>query len=116
MHGQKKRRKRSLEGILVIDGASLSWQLISEPLWSSEGGYKGMCISVRADANHRELVLEYPIARDKFCGHPTLLIPQLPQRPKFSEKQLEADIRRAIASGWDPDSRGKPFVYHIPQN
>jgi hypothetical protein len=62
MHGQKKRRKRSLEGLTEVDGVRLSWQLVSEPQWTSEDGYKGLCISVRTeDGAHRELVLEYPM-------------------------------------------------------
>lgn len=116
MRGQKKRRKRSLEGILTIDGANFCWQLLSEPQWSTEDGYRGLCISVRSeDGRHRELVLEYPIP-NKFTGHPMLQLPQLPQRPKLSEKTIEAGIRQALAAGWDPESRGKTFVYNVPGN
>ncbi len=52
MHGQKKRRKRTIEGSMAVDGASLIWELLSEPQWSNSGdGYIGMCIGVRfADA------------------------------------------------------------------
>jgi hypothetical protein len=62
MHGQKKRRKRSLDGVVVIEGASLLWELLSEPQWTTEDGYKGMRVSVQAeDRRHRELLLEYPM-------------------------------------------------------
>jgi hypothetical protein len=107
MHGQKKRRKRTVEGSTTVDGIGLSWELISEPQITTEG-LKGLCISVRNEAgNHRELILEYPFPRDRGI--------QVPQRPKFSEKTVEADIRRALASGWDPESRGKTFVFHEPK-
>jgi hypothetical protein len=82
MHGQKKRRKRFKDGSIAIDGFRLYWKLISEPLWSTEHGYKGLCISVRTeDGRHRELILEYPFSQKP---HGTF---QFPQRPKFSENR-----------------------------
>jgi hypothetical protein len=110
MHGQKKRRKRSAEGSITVDGVGLFWFLSSEPQWTSEHGYKGLCISVRAEkGNHRELVLEYPFPK-RFTGNGA---PQLPQRPRFSVKTIEADVRQAIAEGWDPISRGKTYVFSV---
>lgn len=113
MHGQKKRRKRSLDGSITVDGVILNWRLLSEPQWTSEHGYKGLCISVRTeDGRHRELILEYPFP--KKCGANGLpQPPQLPQRPKFSEKTVEAGVRQAMDSGWEPTSRGKKFVFHL---
>jgi|SRR5215469_11005659 len=111
MHGQKKRRKRSREGLLDLDGLSLCWRLLSEPQWTTEDGYKGLCISVRQDDSHRELILEYPFP-DKRCGFKDM-IPQLPQRPQISEKAIEANVRRAMRAGWNPSSRGKAFVLKL---
>jgi hypothetical protein len=110
MHGQKKRRKRFREGTVAIDGVGLVWRLVSEPQWTTEHGYKGLCISVRTeDGRHRELILEYPFS--KKAGSKGA--PKLPQRPKFSAKRIEADVRHAIAAGWDPGSRGKTFVFRL---
>ena len=110
MHGQKKRRKRTMEGLLAVDGNKLMWSLLSEPQWSTEGGYIGLRISVQLeDAHHRELILEYPFPK-KFTG---VGAPQLPQRPKFSVKTIEANVCEAIAAGWEPISRGKPFTFHV---
>jgi hypothetical protein len=110
MHGQKKRRKRTMEGLLAVDGNRLMWSLLSEPQWTSEGGYIGLRISVQAeDARHRELILEYPFPK-KVTG---VGLPQLPQRPKFSVKTVEASVHQAIDVGWDPASRGKSFVFHV---
>src|SRR5260370_31576056 len=104
MHGQKKRRKRSLEGLITVDGIALSWQLLSEPQWTTQHGAKGLCVSVRTeDGRHRELVLEYPMPK-KLTGNGSL---QIPQRPKISVKTIEADVRQALAAGLDPASRGK---------
>ena len=113
MRGQKKRRRRSLEGLIEVDGVSLCWELLSEPQWTSEHGYKGLCISVRSeDGRHRELILEYPFP-NKRTGNG---LPQIPQRPKFSIKTIEADVRRAMAAGWAPGSRGKTFVLVLRKN
>jgi hypothetical protein len=106
MTGQKKRRKRFRQGTLAIGGAKLAWKLISEPQFTSHG-FKGLCVSVRLeDERHRELILEYAFPRDPADWKPTL-----PQRPAFSEKQIETDVRRAMAKGWEPESRGKTFVF-----
>jgi hypothetical protein len=110
MHGQKKRRKRTIEGSIDVDGTIMCWRLLSEPQWSTEHGYKGLCITVQVeDENHRELILEYPYPTNKH-GSPL----PLPQRPNLSVKRVEADVRKTMASGWNPISRGKTFVYHIP--
>jgi hypothetical protein len=102
------RGKRFREGLIGVDGKRFFWQLVSEPQWVSEHGYRGLCISVKTeDEHHRELILEYPFPK-KTCG---VGIPQIPQRPKFSVKTVEADIRRAMAAGWDPVSRGKTFRF-----
>jgi hypothetical protein len=112
MHGQKKRRKRSLEGVVTIEDVALTWQLVSEPQWTTEDGYRGARFSVQAeDGRHRELLLEYPMPEKK-TGNGSL---QLPQRPAISEKRIAEDIRLAISSGWDPGSRGKQYVFRVPE-
>jgi len=111
MHGQKKRRKRTIEGSESLDGVEMTWELVSEPQWSNSGdGYKGLCIAVRAAGSaRRELILEYAYPVDKH-GHPL----PVPQRPDVSPKRVAQDIRRAIEAGWDPNSRGRPLVFRVP--
>ena len=108
MHGQKKRRKRTIEGEASLAGMSLVWELLSEPQWSNSGdGYIGLCISVRvSDEARRELIIEYPYPTDKQGRK----LP-VPQRPAVSQKLVETSIREAIEAGWDPGSRGKAFVF-----
>jgi hypothetical protein len=109
---QRQRGKRGIEGSLTIDGVDLNWELVSEPQFTSSREWKGLCISVRTeDGRHRELILQYPFPKKTN----ELGIPQLPQRPKFTEKTVESDIRQAMASGWDPESRGKTFVFRVPK-
>lgn len=108
MHGQKKRRKRTIEGATTLDGHKLEWQLLSEPQYSNngEGQRIGMRIGVRlAEASARELIIEYPYPLDK-KGLPK----PVPQRPQVSGPMVEKSIREALDSGWDPQSRGKAFV------
>ncbi len=94
---------------MTVDGVDLNWKLISEPQITTEG-LKGLCISVRnKDGKHRELILEYAFPRK-----PGSRVPQVPQRPKFSEKTVVADVGKAVVAGWDPESRGKTFVFHLP--
>ena len=110
MHGQKKRRKRTVEGNVEIDDISMTWTLVSEPQWSNSGGYKGMCVSVRvADQVSRELILEYPYPTDK-SGRKL----PVPQRPPLVQSDVEVAVRQAIQEGWDPDSRGKAFMFRPP--
>lgn len=108
MHGQKKRRKRTIEGTMEVDGLSLAWELLSEPQYSnSADGRIGMRIGVRvADAARRELVIEYPYPTDR-RGFPK----PVPQRPEVSRPMVERSVHQAIAVGWDPQSRGKAFVF-----
>ena len=44
--GQKRWRKRSLEGLIAVNGVRLLWRLLSEPQQTREHGYKGLRISV----------------------------------------------------------------------
>jgi len=108
MHGQKKRRKRTIEGAAILDGHKLEWELLSEPQYSNNGlGQRiGMRVGVRlAEASTRELIIEYPYPVDK-NGLPK----PVPLRPHVSGSMVENSIREALDSGWDPRSRGKPFV------
>jgi hypothetical protein len=102
--------KKSRETPIVVDGYALSWRLQRQPVWGDRDGYKGLALSVqRTDAVRRELILEYP-----FLGRPNSP-GYLPERPKVSQREIEADIRLAMEAGWDPDSRGKTFAFQVPR-
>ena len=101
---------------MTINGIDLIWQLVSEPQLIgsfTERELRGLRISVQAEGGHkRELILEYPFpAKRNSVG-----LPQVPQRPKFSPKTVEADIRKALAAGWDPASRGKTLILQVPES
>jgi hypothetical protein len=111
MYSQSKRRKRSIAGVAAVDGNSLTWALLSEPQFNIGGDdHIGLRISVQvADAARRELILEFPFPTDK-AGKTHYL----PQRPPVTQTAVETAISQAIAAGWSPESRGKPFVFRAP--
>ncbi len=105
---------------VAVDGFDLCWELRSEPQWSTEDGYEGLSLTVqRVDGAFRELILQYPSPRKRkrvIDGRAFLTPSGFPVRPKISPKKVQADIRQAIAGGWNPASRGKAFVFHVPSN
>jgi hypothetical protein len=111
MRGKQKKHKPTQTEVVTIDGLELRWTLQSEPHFTTEFGYKGLCISVRmAEGVRRELILEYPFPGEKSANG----LAHQPLRAKIVPAVIEADIRRAIAAGWRPNSRGKPFTYRVP--
>ena len=104
------KNKKSRPTPIIVDGYELAWTLQRQPVWGDRDGYKGLALSVqRTDAVRRELILEYP-----FLGKPNSP-GYLPERPKVSPREIEADIRLAMAAGWDPDSRGRYFAFQVPR-
>ncbi len=98
-----RRKKRELGGELTVEGFPLRWSLKSEQMWDPKGAHMGLRLSVeRADENRRELVLEYPF--QEMPGGKT-------ERPMPDPHRLQSDIRAAMAAGWKPKSRGRPFVF-----
>jgi len=96
-----ERRKRDLSGLLEIDGWPMRWTLKSEQQWNPKGEHIGLCLSVeRTDEAHRELVLEYPFVDLGKTGRPDIVV-----------ERIEADIRQAMAAGYKPKSRGRPFIF-----
>jgi hypothetical protein len=101
------RAKRSIESSVTVDGVLLIWRLHREQQWSTDDGWRGMAIHVRAaEGARRELHLEYPPVGTQKGGYTRVE----PGRPGIIKAKVEAHIREAIADGWDPNSRGKPYV------
>lgn len=104
------RAKRSIEAAVVVDGFSLKWRLHREQEWSGSYCRKGVSIHVKAtEGTHRELFLEYPPVETKKTG----LIRTEPVQQHIQPRRIEGHIRLAIEAGWNPGSRGKPFVYQV---
>lgn len=114
-----QRRKREAGGTLALDGMTLLWEVRSEPKRNDDGNV-GLCLTVKAQGvltarnplapkhkAHRELILEYPF--EKRQRKPS----RFPDRPNIDPVALAADIRLAMAAGWEPLSRGRPFVFAL---
>jgi len=100
--------RRTIESEIQVDGRRLCWRVRREPQWCTADGWKGLSIAVELDGSHRQLFLEYPFRINSHFSTPHR------QRPKISEKVLERHVRLAIAAGWTPEERGKPFVFQVP--
>lgn len=105
-----KFKKRVIKENVTIDGFDLVWELRSDPLYTSELGYRGLCIAVRmAEGVKRELIMEYPAPKKRPAG-----LAHVPEHPKIIPEVVEADIRRAMDAGWNPASRGRTFTFPVP--
>jgi hypothetical protein len=112
------RAKRSLEAAVTLDGLPLIWHLHREQQWCTADGWKGVAIHVKmAEGAHRELILEYPTVRTLKPGYSQRpgYSRTDPVRPTIVAAKVTAHIRDAMAAGWNPESRGKPFVYQVPE-
>lgn len=106
----KKGRGNAVADTVSVDGEVMNWEPISEPRWSTDG-YVGLRISVRVDAHARELIVEFPYTRTQ-NGRPR----SWPHRPREFKILLEEAVRLAIEAGFEPNSRGRPFVFQVPDN
>jgi hypothetical protein len=106
------RAKRSIEADVIVDGFSLKWRLHREQQWCTADGWKGVSIHVKvAKGTFRELFLEYPPAQTQKPGW----VRMEPLQQHIQPRRIEGHIRLAMAAGWNPNSRGKPFVYEVAE-
>jgi hypothetical protein len=100
--------RRFLEGTVPVDGIDFNWRIHREPQWCTADGWRGLAISVAPVVDPcRELILQFAFERKSHRSTPYR------QRPKISEKEIQDYIRRALTEGWNPQSRGKAFVFEI---
>jgi hypothetical protein len=102
------RAKRSIQAAITIGDFPLIWRLHREQQLTTADGWKGVAIHVKvAEGVRRELYLEYPVYYKEQHG----VRFSEPPRPTILAAKVEAHIRLAMEAGWDPESRGKPFIY-----
>jgi hypothetical protein len=105
------RPKRQIGTSIEIDGVRLNWRLHREQQYFTDG-WQGVSIHVQNEKNaHRDLHLEYPLVPMQKQNRERADFVQV----QISAKKVEAHIRQAITAGWDPESRGKPFVFEVPE-
>ena len=96
-------------GVIEIAGIEYSWYIRH---WSGASSmyenFRGPSVSVcLVPEKSRELIVDfcfsdYPFTKPK-------------SQPEFVAR-LRSSIQAAIEAGWDPESRGKPWVYSVPAN
>lgn len=96
-------------GIIEIAGVEYSWNVRH---WSGAStmyeNFRGPSISVcLRPGKSRELIVNFA-----FSDYPF----RKPKSPSELLDRLRLSIESAIQSGWDPDSRGKPWTYEVPAN
>ncbi len=106
------RTTRNIEHTVTVEGVALIWNLHREQQWSTAEGWMGAAIHVRVAAGtRRELHLEYPAMKTQKIGFTRTDRVVVNIRPA----KVEQHIREAIEAGWDPASRGKPFVFEVSE-
>ena len=106
------RSMRQIEHAVTLRGANLVWRLHREQQWCGEDGWRGVAIHVRiAQGTRRELHLEYPAVKVQKIGYTRTDRIEVNIRPA----KVEQDIAQAMDAGWDPESRGKPFIYVLDE-
>ena len=104
--------KRSIQVAITIDDFPLIWNLHREQQLSTADGWRGVAIHVKvAEGVRRELHLEYPAVQTQKISYARA--DHLKQN--ISPTKVAAHIRRAMEAGYDPGSRGKPFVYEVDE-
>ena len=98
------------KGIVKVGEIDFRWTVFRQPTWATGRHDKlsllGLAILVEhPEPSHRDLLLEFEIDRTRHGD--------MPQHQRFHipDGRLIEAIESAIESGYDPDSRGKRFVY-----
>ena len=108
-----RNTKRQIQSSVTIDGVPLIWRLHREQNWTDDDKAVGLAIHVQVvGLVRRELYLEYPAVRKQQNGYAA---PVLTMRPPIAASKVAEHIREAMEAGWDPESRGKPFVYEVAE-
>lgn len=101
---------KTKNGLIRVGGADYRWSILRQPRWTMGRihGYTllGLAVLVEpAEGSRRELLLEFDIERGRHGD--------MPQHQRFHirDGRLIQAIEEAIEAGWDPNSRGKRFVY-----
>jgi len=94
---------------ITVAGHELVWSVRHWPRWTAESGLIGMSIEVvPVGPPKQRLIIEFP-------GGSVTAHRMSPERarPKVSSKHIICIAQSALAAGWSPESRGKPFVFAV---
>ncbi len=99
------------EGVVKVGDVEYRWSVLRHPCWTRGRTHDtptllGLAILVeRMEPSHRQLLLEFEPHESR---HRDM---RMHQRFKLPDSRLLHAIESAMEAGWDPDSRGKRFVF-----
>ncbi len=98
------------KGVIRVSGTDFRWSVFRQPTWTRDRApgpvLLGLAILVEPpESSHRNLLLEFDIDRSRHGDMPQH------QRFRLPDSRLITAIQGALQAGYDPDSRGKRFVY-----
>jgi hypothetical protein len=92
-------------GAVTVDGIEYSWEFRHASRFDSSVGLCGPSVAVSLRPAHtRDLIIDFPISTFDYKSKP---------RKAILKHHLTSVIRAALASGWEPESRGKPFRINV---
>ncbi len=92
-------------GEVTVDGIEYSWEFRHASRFDSSVGLCGPSVVVcLRPTQTRDLIIDFPVSTFDYKSKP---------RKAILEHQLASVIRSALASGWEPESRGKPFRFNV---
>jgi len=102
--------KQAVDDRLTVDGVEYRWRERRAPQWSPAHGWVGLVITVEpVEDPQKQLVIEYPMPAG---WKPSGVQARRIKRPRTVDTgDFARQVALALAAGWDPGSRGKPFVF-----
>ena len=99
------------EGVVKVGDMDYRWSVFRQPCWTRGRTHDtptllGLAILVEpSEPSHRELLLEFDPHESRHRDMP------MHQRFHIPVGRLVQAIESAMEAGWNPDSRGKRFVF-----
>ena len=99
------------KGVVEVGDVNYHWSVLRQPAWTRGRTHDtltllGLAILVEPpEKSHRELVLEFDAHENR---HRDM---RQHQRFHLPNSRLVLAIEGALEAGWNPDSRGKRFVF-----
>ena len=91
---------------VAVDREEYQWRVRHSWIATGGEGLKGISISVWHEPGRtRELIIDFPFS-----------VFGLDQKPKKVDliAAVQSAIKAAMAAGWRPESRGRPFRFQVP--
>jgi len=94
------------KGLIQVGNSEFRWSVHRQPRWIADRGFLGLAILIELPSeSRRKLILEFDFDKSWHRAMPQH------QRFRVPNKRLVQCVENAIEVGYDPDSRGKDFVF-----